>query len=174
MTRDEKEHQEQHKVVDRRRFTAQGELRPDAEDPEPSAVKPLVAADSPRDASPQAEAKKASSPPPPPPEFSDQAHNAYAQAGEGETQARFESLLMSLSTTAMFQLGLVEDPEQGRLPTDLAAARHTIDLLGMLEEKTRGNLSAQEQKILEQLLAELRMLFVQVSSGQMPAASPDK
>ncbi len=173
MARDEEE-QEEHKVVDRRRFTAEGELRPDAKDPEPPAENLIVGTDSPKDVSPQVETEKTSSPPPPPAIFPDQAHNAYAQSGEGETQARFESLLMSLSTTAMFQLGLVEDPEQGRLPTDLAAARHTIDLLGILEEKTRGNLSAQEQGILEQLLTELRVLFVQVSSGQMPAASPDK
>ena len=78
---------------------------------------------------------------------------------------------MSLSTSAMLQLGLLEDPEQGAVAADPVAARQTIDLLGVLEEKTRGNLSEREQGMLEQVLTELRLAYVQVTGGA-PAAPP--
>ena len=71
----------------------------------------------------------------------------------------------------MLQMGLVEDPEQGRLPPDLQAARQTIDLLGVLEEKTHGNLTDKEKQLLEQVLAELRMVFVRLT-GELEKTSP--
>ncbi|MBI2955877.1 MAG: DUF1844 domain-containing protein, partial [Acidobacteria bacterium] len=72
----------------------------------------------------------------------------------------FEALLMSLYTSAMYQLGLVEDPVRGRPPLDLENARHTIDMLAVLEEKSRGNLTPREQQLLEQALYELRVSYV--------------
>ncbi len=71
----------------------------------------------------------------------------------------------------MYQLGLVEDPTRAGIPTDPEAARHTIDMLGIIQEKTRGNLSAREAQLLDQVLYELRLAYVHVSSGKKPDAS---
>ena len=95
------------------------------------------------------------------------------QAGGGEAQAHeheqipmppasFEFLTLSLRTQAEFQLGLVHfGPEEERPKADLDLARHSIDLLGMLQEKTKGNLTLQEQRLLENSLTELRFRYVQ-------------
>ena len=84
----------------------------------------------------------------------------------------FEHLVMSLSTTALLQMGMVEDPEAGRLPPDLPAARQTVDLLGVVMEKTRGNLTDKEQAMLEQVLAELRMAYVRLTGDVEPSPPP--
>ena len=76
----------------------------------------------------------------------------------------FAGLVLSLGTSVMLHLGLVEDPATGApLPPDLAVARHTIDTLDMLEIKTRGNLTDEEQELLKGVLTDLRMRFVEVS-----------
>lgn len=153
---DERDEEEGLKVVDRRRFTAEGELRDSVEDKTPPPLPP----DPEVKPQPQTPAKPTS----PDPAITPQ---EYREAPPPAARTAFEGLLMSLSTTAMLQLGLVEDPEQGRFPADLEAARHTIDLLGVLEEKTRGNLAPEEKQLLEQLLSELRLLFVRVSEGEL-------
>ena len=70
--------------------------------------------------------------------------------------------MISLGTSALFHMGLVEDPET-RKPAEknLVLARQTIDTLEMLEQKTRGNLEKDEAQLLENLLYELRMRFVE-------------
>jgi hypothetical protein len=75
----------------------------------------------------------------------------------------FASFALSLGTSALYHMGLVGDPETGRpvAEANLALARQTIDTLEMLETKTRGNLDADEAKLLESLLYELRMRFVE-------------
>ncbi|UCE84913.1 MAG: DUF1844 domain-containing protein [Deltaproteobacteria bacterium] len=76
----------------------------------------------------------------------------------------FSTFLVSMSTSALYNLGLVADPSTGkRGEVDLTAARHTIDLLEVLKEKTRGNLEEAETRLLDSLLFELRMRFVEVS-----------
>jgi hypothetical protein len=76
--------------------------------------------------------------------------------------ASFDFLVLSLRTQAEIQLGLLYFGEEKDRPRpDLPAARHTIDLLGMLAEKTRGNLSLEEQRLLENSLTELRFRYVQ-------------
>jgi hypothetical protein len=65
-----------------------------------------------------------------------------------------------LATQAMAALGLLHDPSQGEQPIEPQIAKHFIDLLGMLETKTKGNLSAEETSLLSQTLHELRMLYV--------------
>jgi hypothetical protein len=77
--------------------------------------------------------------------------------------ASFEFLTLSLRTQAEFQLGLMHfgKPEEKPEP-DFELARHSIDLLAVLQEKTRGNLSMEEQRMLENSLTELRFRFVQV------------
>ncbi len=75
----------------------------------------------------------------------------------------FASFALSLGTSALYHMGLVGDPETGKpvAETKLALARQTIDTLEMLETKTRGNLDSEEAKLLESLLYELRMRFVE-------------
>ena len=73
----------------------------------------------------------------------------------------FSTLILSLSTTALYQMGLAPEPSTGHTAKpDALLARQTIDTLEMLSEKTQGNLGAQEAKLMESLLYELRMRFV--------------
>ena len=75
----------------------------------------------------------------------------------------FEFLVFSLKTQAEIRLGLLKFGEETEEGPDLRAARHTIDLLAMIHEKTRGNLAMEEQRLIENSLTELRFRFVQVS-----------
>ncbi|MEO8052896.1 MAG: DUF1844 domain-containing protein [Acidobacteriota bacterium] len=83
----------------------------------------------------------------------------------------FEFLVFSLKTQAEMQLGLFQFGEPTEEPPNLPAARHAIDLLAMIAEKTRGNLSLEEQRLVENSLTELRFRFVQVAE-QKPAQKP--
>jgi len=74
----------------------------------------------------------------------------------------FDLLVVSLKMQAEMRLGLLGDMGEDEKP-DLAAARHAIDMLAMLGEKTRGNLTLEEQRLLENSLTELRFRYVQVS-----------
>lgn len=79
----------------------------------------------------------------------------------------FSGFLLSLGTSALFHLGLVADPETGKAGAlNLPVARHTIDTLELLEQKTRGNLSEEEATLLRNLLTELRMRFVATARGE--------
>ena len=73
----------------------------------------------------------------------------------------FEFLVFSLKTQAEIRLGLLKFGEEQEDGPDLPAARHAIDLLAMIQEKTRGNLSLEEQRLIENALTELRFRFVQ-------------
>jgi hypothetical protein len=76
----------------------------------------------------------------------------------------FAALAISLGHSALYHLGLVPDPATGKQGSrDLALARQSIDTLEMLEGKTKGNLSADEARLLEDLLYDLRMRFVEAS-----------
>jgi hypothetical protein len=75
--------------------------------------------------------------------------------------ATFEFLAESLRMQAEMQLGLMRFGTEEEPPADLELARHTIDLMGMLQEKTRGNLSLGEQRLLENSLTLLRFRYVQ-------------
>ncbi len=78
----------------------------------------------------------------------------------------FSTFLISLSTSALFHLGLVPEEEgQAPPPADLPMAKQTIDILEMLQEKTAGNVSDEEKHLLESLLYELRMRFVEAQGG---------
>ena len=78
--------------------------------------------------------------------------------------ARFDILIQLLSSQAILALGLIPDP-QGKTEVRLPLARHFIDLLAILESKTKGNLTGHEAKMLEQSLHELRVLFLDKSQG---------
>jgi hypothetical protein len=74
----------------------------------------------------------------------------------------FSTFLISLSTSALFHMGLVAEEEGAAAPpADLPMAKQTIDILELLQEKTRGNLSDEEAHLFESLLYELRMRFVE-------------
>jgi hypothetical protein len=76
----------------------------------------------------------------------------------------FINLIFSLSTSALIQLGEIQDPVTQQLAKDPPLAKQTIDLIGMLKEKTKGNLTSDEEKVLENLLYDLRMRYVKASS----------
>ncbi|MGB7592440.1 MAG: DUF1844 domain-containing protein [Terriglobia bacterium] len=78
----------------------------------------------------------------------------------------FETLVSYLSTTAMFQLGLIPGPSGEHIPADMPNAKRTVDLLEVLQEKTKGNLSASESRLLQDVLYELRMSFVEMQKRQ--------
>lgn len=76
-------------------------------------------------------------------------------------QLDFSTFTMSLTSSAFYHLGDVPDPATGQTETNLPAVRQTIDMLLMLKEKTKGNLSPDEAKLLEQLIYELQMKYVE-------------
>ena len=79
-------------------------------------------------------------------------------------KADFAGLALSLATSALFHLGLVPDPQTGQPGTkNLALARHSIDTLELLQDKTRGNLTSEESQLLADLLTELRVHYVESS-----------
>jgi hypothetical protein len=80
--------------------------------------------------------------------------------------ASFVNFLMSIASNAAAALGMMEHPVTGQRGVDLPLGKHWIDVLGMLEEKTRGNLSPQEQQIFTGLLSDLRMQYVQLTRSQ--------
>jgi hypothetical protein len=84
----------------------------------------------------------------------------------------FLGLVASLQASAWMQLGKIMNPLSGKVERDLDRAQETIDLLGMLQTKTRGNLHPDEARLLEQILYELRMNFVEERQGgeREPAA----
>jgi hypothetical protein len=82
----------------------------------------------------------------------------------------FEFLVFSLKTQAELRLGILSYAEKPEQP-DLRASRHAIDLLGMIAEKTRGNLSLDEQRLIENALTELRFRYVQVSEDVAKSAA---
>lgn len=134
------------RVVDRRMFTPEGDLRPgyEAEEREEPGKPAAPPAPPPAPEAPRA----AEAEPPPPP----------AAAGE---EGGLLEILRSLGTTAYAALGLVPDPSGARR-RDPAIARQMIDWLGVLEQKTRGNLTFEESDMLARILYELRMAYVEV------------
>jgi len=74
----------------------------------------------------------------------------------------FAAFIMSLSSSALYLLGEIKDPATGEKKKDLLLAKHTIDTLSLLEEKTRGNLDAEEKDLLKNILYDLKMRYVKV------------
>ena len=180
------------KVSDKRLFTSDGELRDSAEEQAPAPVTATATATAVPSASPSmaavstipeaAPAPVAPAPDsdvPEPPTASEQQaqHDAYKQSSRDldtrvelsghsaqELKMSFERFMASLYMTAMMQLGLMH--EQGGQPgVDLIGARQTIDTLGMIAEKTKGNLTPKEQAFLQNCLYELRMAYVEVTNS---------
>lgn len=89
-----------------------------------------------------------------------------AQSGERSQQdllpeINFSTFVISLSTQALMQLGEIASPLSGKVETDIPAAKQMVDILGMLQEKTKGNLNSSEERLLEDILFDLRMRYVE-------------
>ena len=94
-------------------------------------------------------------------------------SGSNEPTINFASFVLSLVHTAAVHFGDVADPSTGeRHAPNLQLAQQMIDILAMLEEKTRGNLSAEERQVLEQVLYELRMRYVQLQEDRPRIIQP--
>lgn len=154
------------KVSDRRHFTAEGQRRPDVE---------------------AAVFEESAPPPPPPPKPGPEKEKpkiavaAEKDKGKKPAPARaerlaareinFAGLVQDLFATGMMQLGAELQPGQpGQL--DLEGARETIDLLGLLQQKTHGNLDDREERLLNSVLYELRMAYVEVQRAATSVPLP--
>ena len=82
---------------------------------------------------------------------------------EEEAPIAFTTFLAGFAASALIQLGISPHPETGTVARDLASARQTLDVLSMLREKTRGNLTPEEDRFFEHLLTDLRIRYVQAS-----------
>jgi hypothetical protein len=94
-----------------------------------------------------------------------------SQQGEGEKNEGkelepldFSTFILSLSTSVLMNLGLVENPVTGKTEKEPAVARQTIELITLLKEKTRGNLTDDEGKLMDNVLHELRLWYVKAIS----------
>ena len=75
-------------------------------------------------------------------------------------EINFATFIFSLNHSVLVHLGIIEDPSTGKKERNLPLAKQTIDILGMLEEKTKGNLSDDEEKMLKNILYDLRMIYI--------------
>ena len=92
-----------------------------------------------------------------------------AAAGDPEEEAQFPEInfptfVASLNASALLHLGVIEDPASGQKTKNLPMAKQTIDILSMLESKTEGNLTKEEENMLKNILYDLRILFVKEKS----------
>jgi hypothetical protein len=110
-------------------------------------------------------AGEAEAPPPAAPEQPAAAGPPAAEAPRKEAAlpVDFGTFVLSLGSSAIMHLGEFEHPESGKVEKDLAMAKHTIDILSMLQAKTKGNLNAQEDELIESLLYDLRLRYVNAS-----------
>ncbi len=144
-------------VVDRRRRGEEEE----AESPPSRPAAPAPRVESPRQPAP-----------PPPPAASPLVGGPAPGGPAGAPKADLTALLVMLYGDAMANLGQAPDPMTGRPHVDLEQARFAIDLLAMLQDKTRGNRSPDESAVLEEMLGALRMGFVRLSQGQGRRGEP--
>jgi len=78
-------------------------------------------------------------------------------------EINFSSFLVSVSSSTLLHLGEIADPQSGEKKKDLALAKQSIDIISLLKDKTKGNLTQEEEKLLEHLLYDLRIRFVKAS-----------
>ena len=169
------------KVVDRRPFNPDG--TPRELSPEEKEASERAAADFSKASVAESAPRPAPTPPAAPAEVAarrepqakattsaPRAESEPAHAGHDplDNPASFLSLIMSLASNAASSLGMMPHPVTGETGVDLKTAKHWIDVLGMLERKTRGNLDPQEDQVVESLLADLRMQYVSFTSSPTP------
>jgi hypothetical protein len=153
---DNKEEGSGFKVVDRRSFATDGNVRDQSQEtpPEPGKVERPGAWTSADASKPPIELEL-------PEEDVETALDDLGDSAQAPLSG-FDTLVSYLGTTAMFQLGLMAGPGGERIPADLANARQTINMLEVLDQKTEGNLTEEEGRLLDDVLYELRMAYVEV------------
>jgi hypothetical protein len=129
-------------IKDRRRFDDSGEARPETPREEPPAK--------PQAPKPEAEAAERGQ--------DDKAQGAATE--QPFPELNFSTFVFSLGTSAMYHFGDFPDPVTKKAERNLEAAKQTVDILAILKDKTKGNLSEDEERLLESLLYELRMRYV--------------
>jgi hypothetical protein len=112
-----------------------------------------------RDAPPDRAAESATSKPSSEPEARPRPQAETPSGGDAE-EVNLASFLISLGTQAFMHLGEIPNPMTQKREKDVAAAKQMIDLLGMLQAKTKGNLTGEEERLLQQLLFDLRLRYV--------------
>lgn len=147
---DESEREEGFTIRDRRRFTSEGETKGSSEaasgQPEPEPAAERFAAEHAEPEATQAEPEPEGQPRP-----------------EELPPLDFAGFVIGLANSALAQLGFIPIPGRDKPMKDLQAARQTIDLIALLQEKTKGNLTAEEEKLISESLYSLRMAFVEAS-----------
>ena len=104
-------------------------------------------------------------------EQSKQEKPAAGARGAGRMpDASFQTLVSTIATQALFALGAIPDPRTGQRVAHLDLARHQIDLLGVLEEKTKNNLTPEEEQMLSTTIYELRNTYIQVANSARSGA----
>jgi hypothetical protein len=88
---------------------------------------------------------------------------AEPNAPSTQTPINFNTFLLGLASTTLIHLGESPHPEEGNVERNLVLARQSLDLLSLLREKTRGNLTPEEERFFEHLLADLRFRFIEAS-----------
>jgi len=78
-------------------------------------------------------------------------------------EVTFTTLIMSLNSSALFHLGEIQDPETGQTGMDLVLAKHTIDTMQLLNDRTKGNLTDKEDELLGHVLADLKLRYVKAN-----------
>ncbi|MBI4002466.1 MAG: DUF1844 domain-containing protein [Nitrospira defluvii] len=103
-----------------------------------------------------------------------EAHHEHAdpKTSAGHLPVNFSSFVISMGSSALMLMGEQLDPQQPPMPLNLPQAKEVIDLLSMLEDKTRGNLTADEHVVMEDMLYALRMKFVSLTSGKSTLHTP--
>ena len=184
------EHNKPFVVTDRRKFTMDGELRPDA-DPspekerrEPVATEPEAKPVAATTSEPTPESTSEADLPPLTSEQTEQARVAYEMTSERlDTAIRaanpgadhppamsFDQLVQSVYMTSIMQLGGAT-PEGQQPQVDIIGARQSIDMLSVLAEKTKGNLTPEESRLLQSALFELRMAFLEITQALARSAA---
>jgi hypothetical protein len=147
----EDKHEEAFRVIDRRPFTAEGDIRKDvveAEERKAERAAQLEAAHYPAPPSPLA------APP-----------NAQPPADTPKASPAFENLIRMIGSNAAMVLGAYADPRTGQPVIDPEAARELIDMLDVLQEKTKGHLAPEEENLLIDLLGKLKMTYLEVNQA---------
>ena len=157
------------KVTDRRLFNPDGSPRdvpPDEKPPEPTvaaAPEPAAAAAPAPEPIEPAQQETSSAAPDADEEFSAE------DLADARDPASFVSFMMSIASNAASALGMMEHPVTHQREVDIELGKHWIDILGMLEKKTAGNLAPQEQRMLTGLLSDLRMQYVSLVNSPQQA-----
>jgi Domain of unknown function (DUF1844) len=147
------ENQSGFKVTDRRLFNSDGTLREEALELQSTTTAAATTFAEPQNIHTSAQSASAAELAH---DFQEDDPNAMPE------QTMFTEFLMGVASSAFIYLGMVEHPATGRRQIDLGAAKESIDMLSMLREKTKGNLTRGEERFFEDLLSDLRLQFVSI------------